>query len=349
MITLATVEDTGNIRSSAEILDFTRELVLPTLRATVDQLSPAARAVATYHLGWRDEHGTPVNGQSGKTLRSALVLLTAEAVGGSAEAAVPAAVAVELVHNFSLLHDDVIDGDETRRHRRTAWAVFGSGEAILAGDALLATATDVLVASEHPAAAEAVRTLSNAVHTLIRGQSADMDFERRHDVTLAECESMATAKTGSLLGCACALGASFGGVTGPRVDKLRAFGEYLGLAFQHVDDLLGIWGDPRHTGKPVHSDLRARKKTLPVLAALSTTTPAAEQLRTLYYRGHPLSAPELARVAELVESAGGKQFSLDEADRLLSLALTELTTAGTQRRAGSELAELARVVTRRDR
>ncbi|MGJ7906472.1 family 2 encapsulin nanocompartment cargo protein polyprenyl transferase [Actinopolyspora sp. H202] len=346
---MATIEDTDNIRSSTEILDSTRELVLPSLRAAVDRLSPAARAVATYHLGWRDEHGTPVHGQSGKTLRSALVLLTAEAVGGSAEAAVPAAVGVELVHNFSLLHDDVIDGDETRRHRRTAWSVFGSGEAILAGDALLATATDVLVASEHPAATETVHTLSGTVRTLIQGQSADLDFERRRDVTLAECESMATAKTGSLLGCACALGALFGGATGAGVDKLHTFGEYLGLAFQHVDDLLGIWGDPRQTGKPVHSDLRAGKKTLPVLAALSSDTPAAEQLRTLYYRGHPLSAPEVARVAELVESAGGKQFSLDEADRLLSLALTELATAGTDRKAGPELAELARVITRRDR
>ncbi|SDP28032.1 geranylgeranyl diphosphate synthase, type I [Actinopolyspora xinjiangensis] len=346
---MATVEDTGNIRSGTEILDSARELVLPALRTTVDRLPRAARTVATYHLGWCDEHGNPTDGRSGKTLRSALTLLAAEAMGGSADSAVPAAVAVELVHNFSLLHDDVIDGDETRRHRRTAWTVFGTGEAILAGDALLAAADDVLVSSEHPEAAAATRGLNQTVHTLIQGQSTDMDFERRHDVTLAECESMAAAKTGALLGRACALGAFFGGGTSTRIDRLRAFGEYLGLAFQHVDDLLGIWGDPHTTGKPVYSDLRARKKTLPVLAALNTTGPVTEQLRALYYREHPLSPRELARVAELVELAGGKQFSTDEADRLLSLALAELAVADTEPRSASELTELARMSTRRDR
>ncbi|ASU78649.1 hypothetical protein CDG81_10605 [Actinopolyspora erythraea] len=146
-----------------------------------------------------------------------------------------------------------------------------------------------------------------------------------------------------------ALGASFGDGTSARIERLRAFGEYLGLAFQHVDDLLGIWGDPHTTGKPVHSDLRSRKKTLPVLAALNTTGPVAEQLRALYHREHPLSPRELARVAELVELAGGKQFSTDEADRLLSLALAELTVADAEPRAASELAELARTSTRRDR
>src|SRR5690606_14732987 len=140
-------------------------------------------------------------------LRPALVLLAAEAVGGDAAAAMPAAVAVELVHNFSLLHDDVVDGDLTRRHRLTAWSMFGRGSAILAGDALLSLASEVLATSTHPAAQEAVRTLNQTVLELIRGQTIDLAFENRDDVLLSECQRMAQSKTGALLGCAAALGA----------------------------------------------------------------------------------------------------------------------------------------------
>ncbi|MFC4563350.1 family 2 encapsulin nanocompartment cargo protein polyprenyl transferase [Nocardiopsis mangrovi] len=345
---METIEEATGGRSAAEVLAGTRRAVGPALRAAVDTLPEPSRRIAAYHFGWRDENGVPTDAGSGKAIRPALVLLAAEAAGGRVERAMPAAVAVELVHNFSLLHDDVMDGDATRRHRRTAWSVFGVGGAILTGDALLALAFDVIAASGHPAAQDGARRLSAAVQRLVEGQSADMSFEARPQVGMAEWRDMAEAKTGALLECACALGASFGGGDSVQVAHLGAFGKSMGLAFQIVDDLLGIWGDPETTGKPVHSDLRNRKKSLPVVAALAAGTPAAEELARLYHGGPEPTEDEVARAADLVEAAGGRDWAETQADTLLATALEELRAAGPPRRTEAELAELARLATRRD-
>jgi geranylgeranyl diphosphate synthase type I len=345
---MATTEEMTGGRSAREVLADARGAVDPALRAAVDTLPESSRRIAAYHFGWRDEHGAPARADAGKAIRPALALLAAEAVGGTAERAVPAAVAVELVHNFSLLHDDVMDGDTTRRHRPTAWSVFGVGGAILVGDALLALAFDVVAASGHPAAHDGARRLSEAVQRLVDGQSADIAFEDRAEVGMAECRRMAEAKTGALLGCACALGASFGGGDAAQVAHLRAFGERLGLAFQIADDLLGIWGDPAATGKPVHSDLRNRKKSLPVAAALAAGTPPARELAELYRSGTELTGGEPARAAELVELAGGRAWAETQADLLLADALAELRAAGPPPGPAAELGGLARLATRRD-
>ncbi|HEU5473442.1 MAG TPA: family 2 encapsulin nanocompartment cargo protein polyprenyl transferase [Actinophytocola sp.] len=335
-------------RPAAEVLAACRAMVSPALRSAVDTLPSTARHLAGYHFGWWDQHGAPTPAHGGKALRPALVLLAAEAVAGPPVAAVPAAVAVELVHNFSLVHDDVMDRDRIRRHRPTVWATFGMSAAILAGDALLTLALDVLAASGHPAARTGLRMLAGAVQDLVAGQCADVDFEQRHSVGRAECEAMSARKTGALLGCAAGLGALYGGGTPDRVDRLRAFGAHLGLAFQHVDDLLGIWGDPAVTGKPVHSDLRAAKKTLPVVAALTSGTRPGEELVELYRSGPPLPEAELARAADLVDRAGGRSYSRNEAAIHLDRALHELVTAVPASRAVADLSSLGRHVTRRD-
>ncbi|GAA3738639.1 geranylgeranyl diphosphate synthase type I [Spinactinospora alkalitolerans] len=343
----STEEITGQ-RSAREVLAWGRDSVDPALREAAEALPASMRRIAGYHFGWWDEDGRPTRTDGGKALRPALALLAAEAVGGAPAAASPAAVAVELVHDFSLLHDDVMDGDATRRHRPTAWSVFGSGPAVLAGDALLTLAFDVLAASGHPAAPDGMRMLSRAVLDLVGGQSADIAFEDRSDVDLRECLSMAERKTGALLGCACALGAAFGGGDREQVAGLRGFGERLGLAFQFTDDLLGIWGDPAVTGKPVHSDLVNRKKSLPVVAALTSGTPAGEELAALYRRDRPLSGTEPARAAELVDIAGGRAWSRIRADDLLAQALELLRSIGPPQRAAAELTALARLIARRD-
>jgi geranylgeranyl diphosphate synthase type I len=335
-------------RPAAEVLAACRALVEPALRAAVDTLPASMRRIAGYHFGWWDEHGNPGSAAGGKALRPALALLAAEAVDGVAGVALPGAVAVELVHNFSLLHDDVMDRDRLRHHRPTVWSVFGIGPAILAGDALLILALDVLAGSGHPVAQEAMRMLGSAVQDLVEGQCADVEFERRPDVDLAECVTMAARKTGALLACACGVGALFGGGPPERVDRLRGFGAHLGLAFQYTDDLLGIWGNPAVTGKPVYSDLRSRKKSLPVVAALTSGTPAGRELAALYRPGPALSDADLARAAELVELAGGRSFSRDQAEVLLGGALGELAAAAPAPRAAAELGALARLATRRD-
>ena len=345
---MTTTDRMAVARSAREVLAWSRALVEPALRTAVDTLPLSTAHIAGYHLGWWDEHGHPVRVNGGKAIRPALTLLCAEAVGGTATKAVPAAVAVELVHNHSLLHDDVMDGDLTRRHRRTAWSVFGINPAILAGDALLVLAVDMLAGSGHPAATEAIRMVATTVQELLNGQHTDLSLEQRAEVELAECVRMAEGKTAALIGCACALGAVFGGGRPEQVAYLRGFGMHLGLAFQHVDDLLGIWGDPAVTGKPVHSDLLSYKKSLPVVAALTSQTRAGGELATLYLRDEPLSGTDAARAAELIDIAGGRAWSQTQADDLLAQAMRELETASPAPQAAAELGALAGLATHRD-
>jgi geranylgeranyl diphosphate synthase, type I len=345
---VTTIDVMAVARSAREVLAWSRGVVEPALRTAIDTLPVSMAHIAGYHLGWWDEHGHPVRVSGGKAIRPALALLCAQAVGGTATKAVPAAVAVELVHNYSLLHDDVMDGDLTRRHRRTAWSVFGANPAILAGDALLVLALDVLAGSGHPAATDAIRMLAAAVQDLFEGQDTDLSFEQRVEVELAECVQMAEGKTAALIGCACALGAVFGGGRQGQVAHLQGFGKHLGLAFQYVDDLLGIWGDPAVTGKPVHSDLGSRKKSFPVVAALTSHTPAGRELVTLYHRDQPLSGTDAAHAAELIDAAGGRAWSQAQADELVAQAMRELHCASPSPRAAAELGALARLATHRD-
>jgi geranylgeranyl diphosphate synthase, type I len=324
-------------------LDQVHDLVDPAILDVLDRLDRRNRLVAGYQLGFWDADGSPAV-CGGKGLRPALALLSARAAGAPVEAGLPAAVSVELVHNFSLLHDDVMDADGVRHHRPTAWRVLGANTAILAGDALQALALDVLAASGHPAATAGVRMLSAAVQELSEGQSADLSFERRSDVALAECRAMALAKTGALLGCATAIGAAFGGGDPGQIRRLRRFGTDVGLAFQHVDDLLGIWGDPAVTGKPVYADLRSRKKSLPVVAALTSGSAAGHELAALYRRDRPLSDAEHVHAAELIDIAGGRVWSRAEAARLLARALRQLHLVEPIPEPAAALETLARMI-----
>jgi geranylgeranyl diphosphate synthase type I len=328
-----------------EVVD-TRELVQPALRQAVAELDPRLRRVVSYHLGWVDEHGQPDSAGGGKALRPAIALLAAEAVGGSAESALPGAVAVELVHNFSLLHDDVMDGDEQRRHRATVWRVFGTPAAILAGDALLTLAMEIL---DRAGAASASSCLTTAVQRLITGQALDVDFERRTDVTLEECLDMAAGKTAALMRCAAELGALLAGAD-TRAQRLTGeFGHHLGMAFQLVDDLLGIRGAPEVTGKPVLADLRVRKKSVPVVAALCSGTPEAVALQEFYRRPEPPTEGEPATMAELIERSGALAWTEDEAQRYLGSAQACLAELQPPPRVHAALGGLASYIVERDR
>jgi geranylgeranyl diphosphate synthase, type I len=337
-------------RAAREVLAWSRAEIDPVLRAAVDTLPAASRHVAGYHFGWWDERGRASEANAGKALRPALTLLAAEAVGGGTARAVPAAVsaavAIELVHNHSLLHDDVMDGDPTRRHRPTAWRVFGVNPAIQAGDALLALAFGVLADSGCPE--RGARLLNTAVQAIVDGQLADLELESREHVDMSECLRMVTAKTGALMACACAIGAVFGDGRPEQVEHLRAFGADVGVAFQHVDDLLGIWGEPAVTGKPVHSDLHCRKKSLPVVAALRSGTAAGRELAGLYLRAEPLSDAAAKHAAQLIDAAGGRAWSRRQVDELLARARRHLRSARLDPRAADELSALARLASHRD-
>ncbi|MEU9991180.1 polyprenyl synthetase family protein [Streptomyces sp. NPDC048045] len=295
--------------SALDVLDRCRELARPALTDAVGRLHPWVAEMAGYSFGWCEVGGAPVAAPGGKGVRQALAVLGAEAAGADGRAGVPAAVAVELVHAFSLLHDDIMDGDATRRRRPAVWKAYGTGPAVLAGDALFALAVETLAAA--PGGPGAVRLLSTALADLVRGQADDLLFAARpfggpERVTPEEYMAMAEHKTGALLGCAAALGAALGGAPEPVVTALDRAGRHLGVAFQLVDDVLGIWGDPAVTGKPVGGDLREHKKTYPVLAALGS--PEARRLPALLDSG-----AHTQEAAALIEKAGGRAAALAEA------------------------------------
>ncbi|MEV5435405.1 family 2 encapsulin nanocompartment cargo protein polyprenyl transferase [Streptomyces sp. NPDC052682] len=330
-----------------------RAAVDPVLREALGTLPSSMRRIALYHFGWQHADGTPAAGGSGKAIRPALVLASAAALGGpeAREASVRAAAAVELVHNFTLLHDDVMDRDATRRHRPTAWTVFGDTDAILAGDALQALALRLLAEDPHPAAPAAAARLAGCVVELCAGQHADTALERCRpdEVTLDQVLAMAEAKTGALLGTACAIGALYAGTGEADVTALDAFGREAGLAFQLIDDVIGIWGDPDRTGKPAGADLAARKKSLPVVAALASGTPAAAELAALYEAPSDKEddAEDLEYLALTVERAGGRDWAQNQAADRMARAMRQLARAVPDPEAAGGLLALAEYVTRR--
>ncbi|MBV9652358.1 MAG: polyprenyl synthetase family protein [Pseudonocardiales bacterium] len=341
---------------AGDILARCRALVQPALLTAMERLHPQLQQMAGFSFGWCDQHGTPETraGTSGKGIRQALAVLSAEAAGGSAEMALPGAVAVELVHAFSLVHDDIMDGDEKRRHRATLWKAYGVGPALLAGDALLGLAVETVVnvCGEH--ALEAVRYLAAAITDLACGQAQDLDFEDRpwtgaNAVAVDEYQAMADQKTGALLRCAAAIGAVLTGGPPPVIRALAVMGLYLGRAFQAVDDLLGICGDPSITGKPIYSDLRRGKKTLPILAAINSGTSPGHRLGELLNSHQPLDENLFPLAAALIEEAGGLCRARQESQRNLTCALRILDNAPIANSATKELAAIATFLDKRAR
>jgi geranylgeranyl diphosphate synthase type I len=276
-----------------------------------------------------------------------LVLVSAAAAGGPEEAGIPGAVAIELVHNFSLLHDDIIDEDRDRRHRPTVWAQFGIGSAIIAGDALAALAIQVLLDDATPERVRATATLATATQEMIAGQADDMAFETRASVTVEECPRMATGKTGALLSCASSLGAVLVGAPDSTIDALADFGRNVGIAFQAIDDVLGIWGEPSQTGKPAGNDLVQHKKTLPVVTALARSDGRRPELEALLAR--TLAEQDVAEVARLIEESGARDEATDIADSHLEAALASLGRADLLPGPRAQLEAIAHFVTERDR
>lgn len=227
-----------------------------------------------YHLGWATQNFAPDRSPSGKRLRPILCLMACEECSGDAHRALPAAAAIELLHNFSLIHDDIEDGDETRRHRPTVWKVWGVPQAINAGDAMFSLAwlgMQRLSLRDVPAATilAALDLFTRTCIDLTEGQHLDMDFERRMSVGVDEYLRMIRGKTAALVAACTGIGAQIANAPPAQCEALWRFGQALGLAFQVQDDVLGIWGDPAATGKAVGNDILRRKKSLPLLHALN--------------------------------------------------------------------------------
>lgn len=324
------------------------------MQAVVAATSPSLQGLygyLRYHLGWTDAQFQPVDGQThtGKRIRPTLCLLTCQACDGDWERALPAAAAVELLHNFSLIHDDIEDRDRTRRGRPTVWALWGVPQAINAGDALYTLAHLALLRLKDrgvpPATVvTAMRLFDRTCLRLTEGQFLDIGFEEREGISPTEYLHMVAGKTAALLACSCKLGALTAQAPAARQERLSDFGHYLGLAFQMQDDVLGIWGDPRVTGKPVGSDLARGKKTLPILHGLERSAP----LRALL--GQPeLAAEDVAQAVALLEEAGSRQVTEERAGEYTRHALDALEAADLQGPAADALHALAQTLLGRAR
>lgn len=298
-----------------------------------------------YHLGWETAEGRPYAGTAGKMVRPTLCLLTCEAVGGDYHRALPAAAAIELLHNFSLIHDDIEDNSTERHGRKTVWSLWGVAQAINVGDGMFALAHAAMYQLQDEnippnQVLAAVRMLEQACLELCEGQHRDISFESRLDVTLAEYLEMVSGKTGALMGAAAGIGALLGGGSPETVAALQRFGHHLGIAFQIYDDYLGIWGEPAATGKPTGDDIRDRKKSFPVLHALETATAEDRaRLRSLYREQH-LSEADIDTVVDILERSRAGEATLAEARHRANDALALLATLDLVPERRQELAEL---------
>lgn len=301
-----------------------------------------------YHLGWVDERLHPQETDSGKRIRPLLCLLACRAAGGDVRQALPAAAAVELIHNFSLVHDDIEDGSHTRRGRRAVWDIWGLEHGINVGDGLFVLARLALhrlgerdVPSSRQLSATLV--LDRACLALCEGQYFDMTFEQQVSVDLDQYLWMIRHKTAALLAAAAELGAIIATDSSAIIEHHRLFGENLGMAFQIEDDILGIWGDEQHTGKSTATDIRDRKKTLPVVYALrqEADRDTARRLETLYRQTEALDGEATQEVISLIERVRARQYTEGMARKFYQQALDHLDHAGPATEAQTQLRQLA--------
>lgn len=299
----------------------------------------------TYHMGWTGEGAGPE--ATGKRIRPLMALLCNAACGANWQFALPAAAAVELVHNFSLVHDDIQDNSPKRRGRDTAWVKWGAPMAINVGDVLFVLSNQAIIdlRENHPAetVVKAAEILHNTCLDLTRGQFLDMSYEERNDLSTDDYWPMIAGKTAALLSACCHLGALLGGADEERQDAYRSFGHYLGLAFQAQDDILGIWGNEAVTGKSVASDLVEGKNSLPVMAGLSANKKFAER-----WRQGPVHAYEVEELAKLLAAEGGYETAHEASRQMTDLALLNLREADPQGEAGDALFELAEKLLKRE-
>lgn len=329
---------------SSEMLEAVEDELRTGLELAPDPYGGIAEMIR-HHFGWNESSPEA----RGKRIRPLLTLLCASAAGADWRAALPAAAAVEWIHNFTLIHDDIEDSSALRRGRPTVWSRWGVPQAVNTGDFLYVVShlschrlVDLGVPAE---VVLAVRNeLDAACLRLCQGQHLDMSFESRDRVRTSEYLTMISGKTAALLGAACACGAALGRPEPARSEAYRRFGVNLGMAFQLMDDQIGIWGDPRQTGKPDSDDLRSGKKTYPVLHGLQVSTEFAEA----WTRGR-VAGPDVPALQRLLEATGARHATQAEAERYTSEAYRALEEACGRPPAADELLSLAARLLQRDR
>ena len=300
-----------------------------------------------YYMGWVDIDGTPCVAVEGKALRPTLCLFACKATGGNIKEAIPAAVALEFLHNFSLIHDDIQDCDETRHHRPTMWKVWGIPKALVAGNILRIIADrclEDLVDKEGIKKGQAIYVmglLTEAYLEMIEGQYLDLWYEGRPDIKIADYLKMISHKTGALIRCALNLGASIGTCNTETVEAFRSFGKSLGYIFQIRDDMLGVWGDESATGKPVGADVRRKKNSLPVVYAMSHTEGEDNRLlMEIYSQEGLLNDRNVSVVLDLMDGINTREYAQNLAEKYGNRAIEAISGIGLPPKIIQEAEEL---------
>jgi len=306
-------------------------------------------AMLEYHLGWTDDAAGQPSPSGGKRIRPLLCLLSCAACGGDWQRALPMAAAIELLHNFSLIHDDIQDNSPLRRGQLTVWRKWGLAQAINAGDALFTLAhlaPHRLFERGVPAETvlNALKIFDDICLVLTQGQYLDMSFEGRERVTVADYMPMIEAKTAALIAASTRLGALIAGASEQRAAYFEHYGRCLGLAFQIQDDLLGIWGDPAVTGKSAASDLEKRKKSLPVVYGLERSPEFARA----YARPHQPGEDVIPMAAQLA-ALGAREYAQHTANQMTTEAIQYGEAAAPAGKAGAALRELTDQLLNRNR
>jgi len=322
------------------------------LRAALDREGPVYNLLR-YYMGWVDPEGNATTGTEGKYLRPTLCLFSCEAVGGVRGMAMPAAAAMELIHNFSLIHDDIQDADETRHHRKTLWAVWGIPKALVAGNVLRIVADstlDDLQSAGVPTgrALPVIEQLTQAYLEMIEGQYLDISFEGQSEVGLKQYLDMIARKTGALIRCSFTMGALIGSHDIGDANAFRESGRALGFLFQVRDDILGIWGDEESTGKPVGADIRRKKNAFPAVYAMSKAQGEDKRHLLGIYGKDELSDADVEDVLHIMDALKVREHAHALAVEEAEVAMDALAAVEMERRARREYENLLEFLLHRE-
>jgi len=324
-------------------------------RAVPESGNSEAYRLLRYHLGWIDQEGTALNTSvtQGKALRPTLCLFACDALADDYSKALPAAAALELIHNFSLIHDDIQDQDVERRHQPTVWHLWGIPKALWSGNAMQCTGDlSLLGVSERDIAPATVlrvsKILTESYTEMIQGQVLDLQFESRTDIKADEYLFMIACKTGALIRAGLEIGALLGTDDQTAVEAFAKFGEHLGQAFQIRDDYLGIWGDQATLGKATGNDIRRRKKSYPVVFALEKASGRAMEDLLRIYEQEELEDDDVQRVLAVLDEVGSQENSQRLTEEAAAQALEALKPVSLPEWAQTEAEDLVDFLARRE-
>lgn len=345
--------DTGANRLPALFQRY-RADIAGALRADLSRGDIPVYDMLRYYMGWVDLDGNPCEATQGKALRPTLCLFGCEAVGGSVHSALPAAVALEFIHNFSLVHDDIQDEDETRHHRLSLWAAWDVPRALLAGNVLRVVADRALErlldgGMDCERALDIAGMLTGAYLDMIEGQWLDISYEGRRDIGIEDYMVMISKKTGALIRCSLDMGVAIGTTDEAKIRAFHSFGRSLGYAFQIRDDFLGVWGEEQATGKPVGADVRRKKSSLPIVYTMSRADGADRRELERVYGKDELDDGDVALALDVMERVDARGYAQRLAERHCASALDAV--AGVEMADGvrRELEELVRFLLVRER